>query len=170
MSWDLSNEAAELLRRAAKEPLLPRGERQRGPFLDRAAIEARLPHRDPFLLVDRVTRLDLERGLVVARYDLGRAEAVFAGHFPGRPLWPGVLQVEAIAQAGGLLHLAQTGAAAAESAALARIRAARFLRPVTPGGDLEIVAQVWEEGLFVVVVGQCLHHDEICSAAVVDIL
>ncbi len=170
MGWTLSEEVAELLQRAAREPLLSLQERDRGPFLDREAVEALLPHRDSFLLVDRVTRLDLERGLVVARYDLDRGQAICAGHFPGRPIWPGVLQVEAIAQAGGLLYRAQSGATGTESAVLTHILAARFLQPVIPEGDLEIIAQVWEEGLLMTIVGQCLHDGAICSVAAVAIL
>jgi len=170
MSWDHSGEAAELLRRAAKEPLVPHGERRRGPFLDRAAIQTRLPHRDPFLFVDEVTRLDLERGIVVARYDLNRAAAVLAGHFPQRPVWPGVLQVEAIAQAGAILHLAQAQEPALADMALTHILGARFVRAVTPGDDLEIIAQVLADGLLVTIVGQCLQYDAVCSAAAVAIL
>jgi 3-hydroxymyristoyl/3-hydroxydecanoyl-(acyl carrier protein) dehydratase len=133
-------------------------------------VEAILPYRDPFLLVDRVTWLDLDAGLIVARYDLARAAAVFAGHFPRYPVWPGVLQVEAIGQTGGLLYAIQTHERDRASFALTRIAGARFSRPVTPPGDVEIVARVLDEGLLVNVIGQCLQDGAICSAAAVTFL
>lgn len=168
MTRPISDELLEVLRRAEKEPLLPLEERGRGPALDRAAIEALLPHRDPFLLIDRVTALDLERGLIAARYDLARAEGVFAGHFPAFPVWPGVLQVEAVGQAGIILHLRQSGGAALDSVALTHVLGARFIRPVRPGGDVEVLARVLEDGLFFTIIGQCLRDGEICSVAAVS--
>jgi 3-hydroxyacyl-[acyl-carrier-protein] dehydratase len=164
----LSGEAAAILRRAEKEPLLDAAARAAGPERDRAAVEGLLPHRDPFLLIDRVTAIDLDQGKIAARYDLGRAAEVLAGHFPGHPVWPGVLQVEAIGQAGIILHLEREGAGGVDDVALTHIRGARFLRPVTPGEDVEVVAQVLPDGLFFTIIGQCLQRGEICSVAAVS--
>ena len=102
----------------------------------RAEIERIIPHRDPFLLVDEV--LELVPGeRVLARLEV-RAEMVFlAGHFPGRPIMPGVLSVEALAQAGcvGVLsHPDYSG----RLAVFAGLEEVRFRRLVTPGDVLEL--------------------------------
>jgi 3-hydroxymyristoyl/3-hydroxydecanoyl-(acyl carrier protein) dehydratase len=167
MIGERSAEVEDVLRRAQKEPLIPRAERLRGPSLDRAAIEALLPHRGTMLLLDRVEALDVERGLVAARFDLGRARDVFNGHFPGRPVFPGVLQVEAIGQA-GIVLLARRAGAPAEGVALTHVLGARFLAPIGPEGDLEVLARVLEDGLFFTIVGQCVRGDEVRSVAAVS--
>jgi 3-hydroxyacyl-[acyl-carrier-protein] dehydratase len=168
---EMSDVAAELLRRAIKEPLLPAEIRAAAPIMDRAAIEALLPHRDPFLLLDRVIAIDTERARIAARYDLARARDVFAGHFPDYPVWPGVLQIEAIGQAGCLYTLSQAAEDdGVDQVALVHVLGARFMRPVLPGSDVEIVAQVIDDGLFFTVVGQCLQHDAVCSVAAVSAL
>ena len=157
-------EGEEVYRVAEKRPLTD--ERPETTLIERAGVEALLPHRDTFLLIDRVTRLDFDGGLVVARYDLGRAADVFAGHFPARPMYPGVLHIEAIGQAGILLAvLAGADEDRPTSISLTHVRAARFLRPIGPGGELEIVARIFDDGLFLTVVGQCLVGGEVCSAA-----
>jgi 3-hydroxyacyl-[acyl-carrier-protein] dehydratase len=155
---------AALLRTAEKERLVPAG--GVSPLLDRAGIEALVPHRGEALLLDRVTALDPVCGTVVARYDLSRAAALLAGHFPGHPAWPGACQVEAIGQA-GLVFVLRTAPPDELVAAvsLTGILGARFLRPVRPPADVEIVARVMEDGLFRIVVGQCLVDGEICSVA-----
>src|SRR5262245_59600209 len=79
------------------------------PILDRGGVQRLLPHQDAFLLVDDVHHLDAAAGLIAASYDLARAAWVFAAHFPGRPMWPGVLQVEAIGQSGCVLFAARQG-------------------------------------------------------------
>lgn len=163
-------EVAELFRAACRRPLTPPDPAPRT-LLDRAAVQELLPHRDPFLFIDRVTLLDRERRLIVARYDLSHAEAVFSGHFPGAPVWPGVLQVEAVAQAG--LILARSLAIREQEGerdrmvALTHILGAQFVRPVTPGGELQVAAQLVEDGLFLIMVGQCLQDGQVCSAAAV---
>ena len=68
-----------------------------GALLDRAGIEALLPQRDPFLMLDAV--LELGDGEIVAQKRIRPDEPCFAGHFPGDPIFPGVLQIEAMAQA-----------------------------------------------------------------------
>jgi 3-hydroxymyristoyl/3-hydroxydecanoyl-(acyl carrier protein) dehydratase len=166
----LSPEAREMFQHACKRPMLPTGDEGLLPLLDQPAIEAILPHRAPFLLIDRVTLLDRDHRLIVARYDLARAGEVFAGHFPGAPMWPGVLQVEAIGQAGIVLAHACLPASEDDGnpqLALTHILGAQFVRPVVPGGDVIIAARLIEDGLFAVIVGQCLRRGEVCSAAAV---
>lgn len=145
----------------------PSGE-DRQTVLSRQDIENLLPHRDPFLFLDRILFLDRHEPLIVGAYDLTRSENVFSGHFPGEPVWPGVLQVEAVAQAG--LVLARSLAPPDEPAvpvALTHILAAQFMKPILPGGEVEIAARVVEDGLFVTIVGQCLRNGQVCSAAAI---
>ena len=159
--------ADALLRDVSRARLGMPGTIGQAPVLGRHAIEHLLPHRDPFLFVDTVDAVDPLQGLITASYDLARARDVLGGHFPSRPVWPGVLQVEAIAQAGCLLCAIQRNEPLDEVAAT-HILGARFVRPIEPGTPVEIVAAGAEAGLFYTVVGQCLQHGEVCSAAVLS--
>jgi 3-hydroxyacyl-[acyl-carrier-protein] dehydratase len=98
-----------------------------------------LPHRAPFLFVDEV--IDLQPGRSArARFALSEDAPFLAGHFPGQPIMPGVLIVEALAQTGALAVLSEPGNAG-KLALFAGIEKARFRRPVLPGDtlDLEVV-------------------------------
>ena len=102
----------------------------------RAEIEGILPHRDPFLLIDEV--LELEPGSrAVARKQVRADEWYLAGHFPGRPVMPGVLIVEALAQTGAVAVLAQEENRG-RLALFAGIDDCRFKRVVQPGDELEL--------------------------------
>jgi 3-hydroxyacyl-[acyl-carrier-protein] dehydratase len=104
--------------------------------LDRAGIEAILPHREPFLLIDEVVELDPgER--VVARKRVRDDEWYLRGHFPGRPVMPGVLIVEAMAQTGAVAVLAEEQNRG-RVALFAGIDDTRFKRIVEPGDELEL--------------------------------
>jgi 3-hydroxyacyl-[acyl-carrier-protein] dehydratase len=104
--------------------------------LDRAGIEAILPHREPFLLIDEV--LELEPGeRVVARKRVRDDEWYLAGHFPGRPVMPGVLIVEAMAQTGAVAVLAEEENRG-RIALFAGIDETRFKRIVEPGDELQL--------------------------------
>jgi 3-hydroxyacyl-[acyl-carrier-protein] dehydratase len=104
--------------------------------LDRAGIEAILPHRDPFLLIDEV--LELEPGeRVVATKRVREDEWYLRGHFPGRPVMPGVLIVEAMAQTGAVAVLAEEENRG-RLALFAGIDDTRFKRIVEPGDELEL--------------------------------
>jgi 3-hydroxymyristoyl/3-hydroxydecanoyl-(acyl carrier protein) dehydratase len=162
-----SAELEALFDGACRAPLVREPDRALGPWLDRRTVEGLLPHRDPFLLIDRITRVDLERRLIVSRCGLSPSAPVFAGHFPGRARWPGVLQVEAVGQAGACLVRLLDGHAAEPALALTDIVAARFMRPIEPGADVEILVRALPDGLFTVLVGQCVRGDEVCSAAAV---
>ncbi|MGO1071489.1 3-hydroxyacyl-ACP dehydratase FabZ [Lysobacter sp. CA199] len=106
--------------------------------LDIPAIQKLLPHRYPFLLIDRVVELEPNKR-VLAYKNVSCNEPFFNGHFPGNPVMPGVLVVEALAQAGGLLtQISHGGVAAGRSFYLVKIDGARFSRMVTPGDKLEL--------------------------------
>ncbi len=160
-------EVEEVFRFAEKHPLLPEAQRSAAPVLDRQALERLLPHRGGGLLLDSVTHLDQQAFVIAARYTLRHDDPVFAGHFPGFPVWPGVLQVEAIGQAGVVLRVygARPLSTADTDCGFTDILAARFLRLVLPEGEVEIMARSLEDGLFRVTVGQCLSRGEVCSVA-----
>src|SRR2546421_690941 len=100
-----------------------------------------LPHRYPFLLIDRV--IDLVRmQRIVAIKNVTINEPFFAGHFPNLPIMPGVLVVEAIAQAGGALLLTEIPDREGKLMVFTGIEKARFRRPVVPGDQLRIEVDV----------------------------
>ena len=110
------------------------------PLLDRPAIEAILPHREPFLLIDEV--VELEPGVrVVARKRVRPDEWYLTGHFPGRPIMPGVLIVEAMAQTGAVAVLVEEQNRG-KIAFFAGIDDCRFKRIVSPGDMLTLTCEI----------------------------
>lgn len=103
-----------------------------------------LPHRFPFLLIDRVIDLT-RRERIVAIKNVTINEPFFAGHFPNLPIMPGVLIVEAMAQAGGVLLLTEFEDRDEKIVLFTGIERAKFRRPVIPGDQLrvEVVVKVW---------------------------
>jgi 3-hydroxyacyl-[acyl-carrier-protein] dehydratase len=108
--------------------------------LDRAGIEAIIPHREPFLLVDEIVEL-VAGERAVGRYHVDPGAWYLRGHFPGRPIMPGVLQVEALAQVGAVCGLASP-AFAGRLALFAGIDDVRFKRIVVPGDTLTLECQI----------------------------
>ena len=101
-------------------------------------IERLLPHRYPFLLVDRVVEFEKDKR-VLAYKNVSCNEPFFTGHFPGHPVMPGVLVVEALAQAGGLLtQLSHQGDTAGRMFYMVKVENARFTRMVVPGDRLDL--------------------------------
>lgn len=106
----------------------------------RDEIEAIIPHRDPFLFLDEV--LELEPGVrVVARKQVRGDEWFFPGHFPGRPIMPGVIMVEALAQAGAVAVLSEEENRG-KLALFAGIDDVRFKRIVEPGDELTLSCEI----------------------------
>ena len=115
---------------------------------ERAPILAAIPHRPPFLFVDRIVQLDAKQ--ISTEYRVRQDDLFVGGHYPGNPLMPGVLICEAILQAGAVLmaHLDAPDAAAPGFApgvpVLSRLSDATFRRPVRPGELLEIEVELVE--------------------------
>jgi len=100
-----------------------------------------LPHRYPFLLIDRVIELTRTKSIVALK-NVTIGEPFFQGHFPNKPIMPGVLIVEAIAQAGGLLLLKEIPNRDEMLMVFTGIERARFRRPVVPGDQMRIEVSV----------------------------
>ncbi len=100
-----------------------------------------LPHRYPFLLIDRVVEIERKRRIVAIK-NVTINEPFFQGHFPGFPIMPGALVVEAIAQAGGVLLMPEVPDRDKKLMVFTGIEKARFRRPVVPGDQLRIEVKV----------------------------
>jgi UDP-3-O-[3-hydroxymyristoyl] N-acetylglucosamine deacetylase/3-hydroxyacyl-[acyl-carrier-protein] dehydratase len=138
----IAHRSGHQLNAALARKLLELAERDRpqatlaeGPVLEIGAILRALPHRYPFLLVDRVVSLEPGRRIVALK-NVSYNEPFFQGHWPGRPIMPGVLIVEAMAQAAGVLigHGAEKG----REALLASLDGVKLRRPVVPGDQLRM--------------------------------
>jgi 3-hydroxyacyl-[acyl-carrier-protein] dehydratase len=113
------------------------------PLMDIHQILKKLPHRYPILLIDRV--LEIEKGVrIKALKNVTINEPYFMGHFPHRPVMPGVLMVEALAQAAALLSFESLGEEPGEDTVVyfVGIDGARFKRPVEPGDQLILEASI----------------------------
>jgi 3-hydroxyacyl-[acyl-carrier-protein] dehydratase len=106
-------------------------------MLEAEEIKKILPHRYPFLLVDRVLELEKEKRVVGIK-NISINEPFFVGHFPGRPIMPGVLIVEALAQVGGILYIVSVGGEGEKLIYFMGIDKFKFRRQVLPGDQLRL--------------------------------
>ena len=114
-------------------------ERKKDFLLDSEQIKKILPHRYPFLLVDRV--LEMSDTRIVAIKNISASEPFFQGHFPQKPVMPGVLIIEALAQAGGVMMLSRNENRQ-KLAFLVAVDSARFRKMVVPGDQLKLQVDV----------------------------
>jgi beta-hydroxyacyl-ACP dehydratase FabZ len=127
-------------------------------------IQQLLPHRYPFLLVDRVVELSDDK--IVAVKNVSINEPFFAGHFPGAPVMPGVLQLEAMAQAGGILAQRVVDFDITTQVMLfLSIDAAKFRKAVVPGDQLRIEVVPLRKGKIFKMRGECKVEDKVVSEA-----
>jgi 3-hydroxyacyl-[acyl-carrier-protein] dehydratase len=111
--------------------------------IDVTTIQTLIPHRYPFLLVDKVVELDIEGKRIVAHKNVTINEPFFQGHFPTQPIMPGVMIIEALAQAGGVLTQLSLGRdAQSKLFYLVKVDNVRFMKQVVPGDVLELHVQV----------------------------
>jgi 3-hydroxyacyl-[acyl-carrier-protein] dehydratase len=110
-------------------------------ILDVVEIQKYLPHRYPFLLVDNILEIEREKRIVGLK-NVNINEWYFQGHFPGKPIMPGVLIIEALAQLGGFLLLQEIPERDKKLLYFVAVDGARFRRPVVPGDQLRLEAKV----------------------------
>ena len=156
----------EAVIRAGRKRALYVPEASHAVSLDRAAIEALIPHRAPFLFVDRIDAISAEA--IAGALAIASADPVFRGHFPGDPIFPGVLQLEAIGQLGLCLYAHQRGRGGDVRAV--RIHHAVFQAPVRPSAELRLLAtSITGDDMLGICAGQLLVGDAICCVAVMEV-
>ena len=133
--------------------------------LDSEGIKKLIPHRFPFLLVDRIVEF-LPRERIVGLKQVSINEWFFQGHFPGAPVMPGVLVIEALAQCGAILALREIDDRDQKLVLFTGIKEARFRRPVVPGDTLVLEVTALRTGSRVQRMrGEAKVNGEICADA-----
>lgn len=164
------------LKELRKRPLYPDRSACAVRYL-REDIERILPHRPPLLLVDSIEGVDLERKAIWGTLALRGDDPVFAGHFPGSPVYPGVLQVEAMGQLGLCMahFLTHETVEVPRDVTPVAVRAlkihhAQYLAPIGPGDVVEIHAAILaEDGMTATSAGQLIKAGSIVSFAVQEV-
>jgi len=138
-------------------------------MIDVVEIQKILPHRFPFLLVDRVTELNENESLIGYK-NVSIGEQIFEGHFPGHPIYPGVMILEGMAQAGGILAFKSMDMNEEEAANkvvyFMSIDGAKFRNPVRPGDRLEYRMKVVKhKGAIWILEGKAYVDDKLVSEA-----
>ncbi|MBI4443945.1 MAG: 3-hydroxyacyl-ACP dehydratase FabZ [Acidobacteria bacterium] len=136
-------------------------------ILDVNEIQKILPHRPPFLLVDRILELEPHKRIVGIK-NVTMNEPFFVGHFPNFPVMPGVLIIEAMAQTGGVLALRDESDYADRLVLFAAIERAKFRRPVVPGDQLRMELEVLSRrATFCRMQGKCFVAGELAAEAII---
>jgi 3-hydroxyacyl-[acyl-carrier-protein] dehydratase len=163
-------------RRLRREPVWIDGPATRRVSFGRLEIERLLEHRDPFLLVDGITAIDPVQGALEGTRVLDAADAVFRGHFPGQPIYPGCLQIEMIGQLALCCHHFQStgGYDVPEGCRPKRYRGvevhnAAFLAGLSPGDAVTIRARLLaSDSLAMTCAGQLVKGGRICAVAMME--
>lgn len=134
-------------------------------ILDIDGIQKILPHRPPFLMVDAILEIERLKRIVGVK-NVNMNEDYFQGHFPGKPIMPGVLMIEAMAQTGGLLLLQEVPDREKKLLYFVAVDDARFRRPVVPGEQLRLeVSVVSWRGNFCKLAGKATVDGELAAEA-----
>lgn len=181
----LADELHMIVRRARKRPIWEPSQQTRPVNFGRADIERILRHRDPFLFVDTITAVDLSQSALRARRTIRPDDPIFAGHFPGQPIYPGVFQIETMGQLGVCLTHFSTGDtheigsdAEPTDVRAFKVHHALFQAEVLPGDELTILAKLLSADDYTAIcAGQLLRaggdgeamESTICALAVMEV-
>jgi len=165
-----------LLRKYRKKPLVA-AENLAPLAWGREEIKLILPHREPFLLVDRLTGISFAEETIAGSRVISADDPVFAGHFPGSPVYPGSLEVEMIGQLGLCLHyfLQERSTVIPAAVRPLRVRATRimgayYLEPVPPGREVTLLAKKLEhDEYFATMIGQVIADGRVACAAIGEV-
>ncbi|MGA2378098.1 MAG: 3-hydroxyacyl-ACP dehydratase FabZ family protein [Spirochaetia bacterium] len=143
----------------------------------REEIKRILPHREPFLLIDRLTGVSFDREAIAGSRVISSDDPIFAGHFPGYPVYPGCLEVEMIGQLGLCLHyfLQSRSSAVPTEVQSPQVRATRivgayYLEPVLPGRDVALLAKKLEyDEYLATMIGQVVADGKVACAAIGEV-
>ncbi|MDR0687208.1 MAG: bifunctional UDP-3-O-[3-hydroxymyristoyl] N-acetylglucosamine deacetylase/3-hydroxyacyl-ACP dehydratase [Prevotellaceae bacterium] len=135
-----AKELRKIIKKQSGKPAAPHYNPNEPPLYDINQIKKVLPHRPPFLLVDKIVRMDAES--VVGVKNVTMNEPFFVGHFPGEPVMPGVLIIEAMAQCGGILALSTVPDPEHYSTYFLKIERTKFKKMVVPGDTLVFILQL----------------------------
>lgn len=172
------SDSDKILRSARKKPIFDPAELAGQTPFSKKDIERIIPHRDPLLLLDSIDAVSHERGEIVGTRYMDPADPVFAGHFPGTPLYPGNFTLEMIGQLGLCLYYFdthKTDAIAADAAPVparaTRIAGAYYLEPIEPGKTVTILARKLDyDGYFASMIGQALVDGKVAVAVIGEVI
>jgi 3-hydroxyacyl-[acyl-carrier-protein] dehydratase len=179
-AFDPAQDLADLVKTYRRRPVFATQATAAGHRVElgRADLERMLPHRDPFLLIDGIDAVDLDQVAISGHRRIDPQDPVLAGHFPGDPVYPGVLLVEAIGQLGICLqHLLASGRCAPapddqpRRLRLLKVHHALFQGGVGPGERVTLLARSLDQSDYVsICIGQVLHGDEVKALAVFEVI
>ncbi len=140
-------------------------------------IKKLIPHREPFLLIDKIKGIDLEKEMILGVRKISGNDPVFKGHFPDFPVYPGSLQLEMVGQLGLCLHyfVDKGSINIQENVKPSTVRATRiigayFLLPVLPEKEVILVAKKLEyDTFFGTIIGQVISEGKVCSVSISEV-
>jgi 3-hydroxyacyl-[acyl-carrier-protein] dehydratase len=168
----MAPEDIDAMARAGRKRLLFEPLAEQAVDLGRGDVEKLLPHREPFLFVDRITALDPAAAAITGTRRIDPADPLFRGHFPQEPIYPGVLQLEIMGQlALCLLGLLEEGPEnRAQRARAYKIHHAVFLAPIRPGDALAVLGKLVESDDYTALcAGQIVKGGAICAFALMEV-
>ncbi len=167
----------KLLRQHRKKSLVNLEDVSHKIDLGREEIKRIIPHREPFLLVDRITGIDFSRELITGSRIIKENDPVFQGHFPEYPVYPGCLEIEMIGQLGLCMQyfLKNRTTKIHDNASPAPVRATRvvgayFLEPLLPEMEVILIAKKLEyDGFFAKMIGQAIIDGKVCCVSIGEV-